>query len=93
MEECRLCLQPGEQGAGVPAGRGQDPADRQQRPLRVRGLVGELEGGPVAGLLDVRQRRGVPGAVGVGEQLQPVPDEVLELGLGPLELAAQSGPV
>ena len=69
----------GEQRVVVPAGRDQDAFDGEQWPLRVGGLAGELKRRPVAGGLHVGQRGGVPQAVGVGEQVDVAPDDLLQL--------------
>ena len=69
--------QSGEQRVVVPAGRDQDAFDGEQWPLRVGGLAGELKRRTVAGGLHVRQRGDVPQAVGVGEQVDVAPDDLL----------------
>ena len=53
-------------------------------------MAGELERRPVAGGLHVGQRGGVPQAVGVGEQVDVVADDLLQLRAGLLQLG---GPV
>src|SRR4051794_6099776 len=79
-----------EQRMGVPAGRNQDTADGEQWPPRVGWLAGELERRVVARGLDVRQCGGVPEAVGVGEQVDVVSDDLLQLRAGLVQLG---GPV